>query len=212
MLPFKRLHQNIQRAVETTLIAGGYVDIFNEYTPVAIRGDKNYCWYMKPQYNMRAFAILVDLKADPNKTTFKPIFHVGETGGQYAETAVDRDKNKRALEKDYAVIRGYLTVPPGSHRWQVIDPEVAFHPSQTPKDLPKVELSARDRQILFVFGTMKNNGLRKEALSRLDARRPEIDLLISKGVLKMTGAGPAMTLVGEVNRLPLNGPLVPDQW
>ena len=212
MLPFKKLHPNIQRAVEMTLVAGGYIDILNEYVPVAIRGDKNYAWYMKPMQNARAFAIFVDLKLDISKVNFIPPHHIGEVNGQYAESLVDRDKAKRTLEKDNAIIRGYLTRLLGANRWQAIELEASFHPSQTPKDLPRVELSMRDRQILFVFGTMKNNGFRKEALSRLDVRRPEIDLLISKGVLKMTGSGPAMTIIGEVNRLPLGGPLVPDQW
>ena len=56
-----------------------------------------------------------------------------------------------------------------------------------------------------IYDIMSNPdiGLRKEALSRLDVRRVEIDLLLSKGLLKMTGAGPCMTIMGEVNKLPI---------
>lgn len=212
MLLFKKLHQNIQTAVQLTLVSGGYVDTFSEYVPISIRGDKNYCWYMRSVNAAKAFAIFVDLKVNTAKDNLNPIFHIGELSGLYPESVVDRDKSKRVLEKDNVIFRGYLTVPPDANRWQMIELEALFHPSQTPKSFPRVEMSTRDRQILFVFGTMKNNGFRKEALSRLEVRRSEIDLLITKGVLKMTGTGPAITPTGEVNRLPLNGPLVPDQW
>lgn len=207
MLPFNRLHPFIKRAVDKTLINGGYLDGPLDHYIVTVRGDKNWMYFMEPRRASSSFLFEIDLKTEQDRAKVT----IGDVGGQYAEKPTDRDKTKRTLDRNKVIFRGYLDASLGG-RNVLSDPEVIFHPSQAPKPLPKVEMNERERRIMYCFGYLKNNGFRREALSRLDVQDKEILTLIAKGCLKMTGAGPIMTVIGEVNKLRPHGRAPEDQW
>lgn len=208
MLPFKRLHPLIQKAAERYLVTDGWIQDPLEHHIITVHGEKNFMYFMEPRIRSRGFILEISLKSEDEK----PKFTIGEVGGAYQESPIDRDKTKRPLERDRVILRGYTDASTG--RNIAFGLEVLYHPSQTPKTPPKVEMNERQRRIMYCFGAIKNHSFRREALSRLDVAQHEIDVLITMSCLKMTGSGPIMTMVGEVNRLPPSpdGRLMEDQW
>lgn len=203
-IPFKRLPNHIQRVVMTTLVHAGYVTRLPEM--VSVKGDKTWMYYIKPKNFCTSFLLELDIK----DTAAAAKLNMGQYQGQYAEQLVDRDKTKRPLEKNKLILKGVLDGTTGTN--VISEMEFTFHHSQMPKTYSEVPMNERERRIMYCFGVLKAGYERREALSRLSVSDSEISDLITKGLLKMTNSGPAMTLVGEVNRLPFTAKLIPDQW
>jgi|GEM_PF-4318677 len=204
MLAFKHLHPSIKKIVEKTFIDDGYLNGSLDYYTIAIHSSKSYTRFMEPRKRMQSFLFEIDLSLEKTKSQF----FLGSTFPSSSDTSTDYDRDKRVIKRGMVLFRGYLASSPDGH-FVMSDPEAVFHPSQLPKDLPIVDLSSRERKIMYCFGVLKNNGLRKEALSRLSVDQNEINALINKGCLKMTSKGPIMTSIGEVNKL---SQLIEDQW
>jgi hypothetical protein len=208
MLFLRRLHKNILRDAQRHLDQGGYLThISNQLVSVGCYPNDQFTIYTPPKSYMRAIFFPINL--DQNAPIGR--FYIGsEPGYGTGKTAVEKDKTKRTLEKNQATFRGYLKMS-DIRGFELSDPEVFFHSSQVPKDLPKLELSERERQILFCF-TLKNNYLRKEALSSLSVHHQEIERLISSGLLKGYRSGAELTPIAEVNRSTSLEAISKDLW
>jgi len=204
--PIRYLPVPVREAFTHKLLGDGYVNILPYQ--VKIRGEKVYTYYSPPKNNCTTFVVEVNLE------TKECIVHTGEYGGQYAERLPDRDKKQRPLDKGKAIIKGYV-VSSGRASNYLADVEVLFHPSQTLKPLPEVKIDERERRILFCFGSLKEGLARREALHRLNVSKPELEVLVNRGLLKKIGNSHGLTMIAEANRLPrpVHGEkVIVDQW
>jgi hypothetical protein len=192
---FKQLHANIQHALTQSLVGAGYIRGVLDHYDFNIGGDKTYMLFMPIRTVSSAFAIEVDLNDINN---FR--FHIGELEAYGSRNPVDRDKSIRPLDINKVIVKGYVKQGDLGRNSTLVELSVIYNIAKLPKQYPRIELTHRERSILYCFGVLKNNGFRREALSRLAVVQPEIDSLIAKGVLKMTGAGPIMTKLGIDNR------------
>lgn len=202
--PIRHLPIAVREALSIRMIGDGYVTELPH--SIAIRGDKSYAHFSTPRPQCTAFAMDVNLK------TKAVVFSMGEYEGKYASRPLDRER-VLSMERDHVIIKGYLTSASGTN--VLIDVEAIFHPAQALKVIPEVKLDERERKILFCFGSLKDGFVRREALSRLDVSKPEIEALVVKGVLRKINGGHAITVIGEANRLPRpvrGGKVAVDQW
>lgn len=203
-LPFKQLNSVIRDVLNRNLVQSGRI----QYLPrlVSFKGDRYFNFYVPPKTISQGFVIVVDLKNKDNS-----IAEFGDYEGRYGERKVDIGPGRRQnLEKDKVIVRGYIEK--GAHEpiGRLIEVEIIFHPTQVPKVGNEIPLSSREREILLCFGAIKDGTARREALARLGVSSLEIETLLGKKVLKMTGNGPIMTSLGESNRLPSGNNL--EQW
>jgi hypothetical protein len=212
--PLRYLPIPVRDSIHQTLLKGGY--IVELPFSIKIRGDKLWTYFIAPKSGCTAFLLRVNLSNKQSE------LHVGEFEGRgYAPRDVDRDKTKRNLENGTALVRGYFMqrdAGPAIGMVNVLHPEteVVFHPAQVLKPLPEVKMDDRDRKILFCYGSLKEGGLRRQALDNLGVTKAESESLAARGLLKKVGGGYAITMLSEANRLPrpLRGEKVAavDQW
>lgn len=203
--PIRRFPLVVRDALTKRIINDGYVSELPH--SVMIRSDKTFCHYLPHRLLSTAFTL------DINVRTKESVFSIGEYEGRYASRPFDRERPV-PMEKDHVVIKGYISTVVNTNR--MVDVEAIFHPSQMPKSFPEIQLNERERRILFCFGSLKEGFMRREALLRLDVSKPEIEALVTKGVLRKIGGGHAITLLGEASKLPRPHPngekVAVDQW
>ncbi len=216
------IHQFPLRLLPTTirdaLVANLYTNRLVVALPhhVMVKCDKTWTYYQTPKPSCTSFCLEINLQS---KLTS---FHIGEFEGAYAERNVDVDRAKRLIEKDKVIIKGYLVRQGGRGALNAGSPnelpqeniEVTFHPSQMMKVYPHVELSERDRQILFCYGALRDGYLRRDAMFRLNIEKPELESLVVRGLLKKSGHSHQLTALSEANRLPVpkDNNVAVDQW
>lgn len=197
--PIRYLPLPLRDAIHNNLLKGGYV-VELPYS-LKIRSDKQWAYFTPPKPSSAAFMLKVNLS---NKQVN---LYVGDYQAHFADREVDRDKTKRNLDKDTALVKGWFLqkdAGPVIGVVQVLHPEteVIFHPAQMLKPLPEVKMDDRERRILFCYGSLKEGGLRRQALNRLSVTKPEIEALVARGLLKKAGSGYIITMLSEANRLP----------
>lgn len=184
---------------------------------VEISGSDTYSYYMDPIRNMTGFVFVMDLKNNSSN------FIIGVRGGGYRESIVDSNKEIYSLPRDVIVVSGYLDFSKG-YCLLVRKLQVKYHPKQIPNLLtPLLDLSDRERRILYVFGALKEGVERRMALINLHVEESEINSLIARGLLKrpkerksFSNLDPIITLLAENNRLSeeeiINNQHLVDQW
>jgi hypothetical protein len=196
--PFKRLPEFVRKSVYDFVVSP-----YGTYMPyiATIKAGIEWSYFYPPKPKAQAFTIMCRLA---EKTAIKSI---GNVNGQFGEHSVDFDTTKAVLSKDMVIVKGYFeqarySAGSTDMRNKIYDIEATFHQSQFPKVPQEIALSERERQILFCYGVLHDGPMRKEALCRLNVSKVELEDLKSKGLLKKIRNGFAMTLTGEVNRLP----------
>lgn len=208
--PLRMLPATIRDALVANLYTNRLVPALPHH--VMVKADKTWTYYQIPKPTCTSFCLEINLQA---KTA---VFNIGELEGAYNDRPVDADKTKRTLEKDKVIVKGYLVSRVGRQdvRYELPQEniEITFHPSQMVKVYPQVELSERDRQILFCYGSLRDGYLRRDALCRLDVGKPELESLVLRGLLKKSGHSHELTALSEANRLPIpkDNNVAVDQW
>lgn len=204
--PMRLLPTPVKDALVTKLFTSKLITALPHH--VMVDNDKTWMYYQVPKPTCTSFCLEINLA---NKAVG---FHIGEYEGAYNERNVDSDRTKRPLEKDKVIIKGYLLQR--NHRNELLQENIriTFHPSQMVKIHAQVELSSRDRQILFCYGFLRDGYARREALSRLNVEKIELESLTLRGLIKKTSNGHLLTALGEANRLPVSkdNNVAIDQW
>jgi len=212
--PLRYLPVPVRDAIHSLLLKNGYV-VELPYS-IKIRSDKLWTYFNPMKLGCSAFLVRVNL------VTKQADLYLGDFEGRsYHPREVDRDKTKRNMEKGVVLVKGYLMqrdAGPALGMVNVLHPdtEVILHPAQMLKPLPEVKMDDRERKILFCYGSLKEGGLRRQALNNLGVTKPEIEALVARGLLKKAGGGYIITMLSEANRLPkpLRGEKITsvDQW
>lgn len=141
----------------------------------------------------RGFVALVDLASGETRVSR------GSWGGANIanpDNPVDLDTSLHELPEGGAVIRG----SEGGDR--PVYATVTLNPRNVMPWLsaPAEELTDKERKILEAYGTLKAGEYRKQALREAKATEADIDALVSRGLLKKTGAGVQITTAGKNTR------------
>lgn len=157
---------------------------------LSVRKSDKFSYYIRGQHNHYGAVIFVDLNSGQHYTEWGSLhgdFHNDRPGN------VNSNKTERDVAKDHAVIKLSFSamnrnLPPTG--------EIIFHPDVPLPKVQELELSKRERTILFPFGLFSSSTNIKEALARLDVTKTEIDNLVKKNALVPTRKGYKLTVSG----------------
>lgn len=137
----------------------------------------------------RSFVVLVDLSSSEFTINY------GSWGGPnpfVKDNSVDLDSRYHQLPENGAVITG----SEGGGR--PVSSSITLHPNNLVKFLPvKQELTGKEKAILYAYRSLKSGSYRQEELQRLQVTECELDLLVSKGLLKRDKRGIQITTDGK---------------
>ncbi len=141
----------------------------------------------------RGFVLLLDLDTGATK------LHQGSWGGANMfnqSNVVDLDQKSYPLPPSGAVIKG----SEGGHGGVIAT--LYLNPENLAKLLPAkpLELTAKQRGILYAFGAIKAGEYRKEELRRCEAKEADVEELVKLKLLKRDGRGVTITTEGKNTR------------
>ena len=190
LYPFQRCHKNIVFAVTNQLAANSL-----QWKPPIIldlRTANSFNYYLPGiEYQI---GVAVDLSLQEGLGDFTSIWGArdGDSRGRAVVGKVDTVEPEVPMQKGRAVVKLYID----HHSHQAIG-HALLNAEDMPKRIQEVNLSHRERSIMFIFGSIKNRSEREMALSRLMVSPMEIEDLCQKKAIKLTPKGSyIITLAG----------------
>jgi hypothetical protein len=172
--------------------------VSNDYKPplvIELFPTTSYTYYMRGSNYKRGVVIKINDKVRQcSWGTWHGDYHDQE--GNKAIGVVNTDKTIHVLDKNTAIIKCYV-----DYNNHYVTGEILLHEHNMPAQIPLVDLSLRERQILFILN-IKNKSEMEMALCRLAISQQEIADLYSKQILKSSSKGRHLiTIIGEAARL-----------
>lgn len=192
--PFSRVHKNIINALSNEFKQ--HNKSYRLPVVVDLVPSDKFSHYMKGFVNKIGLVLEINLK--PAGSSFYKS-NWGSWNGDYERAlagVVNSDKSEKTITSGLAVGKWYIDY----HQHFTVG-EVLMHPDDMPTPIPPVELSKRERSLMFVFGSLKDRVEREMALSRLGAMPVELNDLIKKKAIKQSDKGLVITLAGAAARL-----------
>ncbi len=155
--------------------------------------------YTPVEKNTIALVFTFNTKTKENKVT------IGSWSGSERYTDVDTDNKKVIiLDKDVFVVKMIV-----ASNYKIKSCNVYTNIFNMPKNIVLLDLSNREREILFLFVRLKNKWELNTALDKLGVSPLEIKDLIQRGVLKNSKKTPAPTISALVAK---SDSTVDDRW
>jgi hypothetical protein len=170
----------------------------------AITTATSYSLYSPGETGKLSLVLEVSLKGEPQYLAYGGTWH-GDSVLRNTTIKVNDDKTSRPLVSGTAIVRAERY----SHRYDSVDVTILYHPKDVPPTLIPIDLSMRERQILYVLASLKNKVELKRAYELLDIQPDEIQMLSSKKAIRPSGKGWKLTMSAQAARLES---YVPEHW
>lgn len=202
--PIIKLPRAVDMVVEYELCARRR---YRKPTTVKVESAETFTHYCKGIQNKTGFVIdlSLDLKKAPidphlvnrlqtikGKSVANYVIQWGSVNGDLSVGSgiVNVDKSVKPINPGTVIIKGYV-----DRHDTTISATAYFHPKNAPPVIPDIELTDRERVLMFVFAKLSGTE-QAVALSRLDATYDEISALLNKQAIRHSRGGYEITLVG----------------
>lgn len=180
---------------------------YRKPTTLKIESAETFNYYCKGVPNKTGFVIDLSLALKPapidphlmsrlqtirGKNVANYVIQWGSVNGDIAvgNGIVNVDKSIKAINPGTVIIKGYV-----DRKDVGISATAYFHPKNVPPSIPEIELSDRERMLMFIFDKLSGTE-QAVAMSRISVGYDEISSLLNKQAIRHSRGGYEITLIG----------------